>query len=118
HGRLRSFLSSRRRHARFSRDWSSDVCSSDLGIEEVILPVNNERDLRDVPEDVRNSIRFHFVDRMEEVVALALYNGGNGRRPGIRAAASTNEAKKPAAKKSAAGKSAARKRKKPPAKRK
>src|SRR5690606_40924398 len=25
------FLSSRRRHTRFSRDWSSDVCSSDLG---------------------------------------------------------------------------------------
>src|SRR5690606_38989790 len=24
-------LSSRRRHTRFSRDWSSDVCSSDLG---------------------------------------------------------------------------------------
>src|SRR5690606_39533131 len=24
------FLSGRRRHARFSRDWSSDVCSSDL----------------------------------------------------------------------------------------
>src|SRR5690606_41124411 len=26
-----SFFSSRRRHTRFSRDWSSDVCSSDLG---------------------------------------------------------------------------------------
>src|SRR5690606_3583742 len=26
------FFSSRRRHTRFSRDWSSDVCSSDLGI--------------------------------------------------------------------------------------
>src|SRR5690606_40944880 len=26
------FVSSRRRHTRFSRDWSSDVCSSDLGI--------------------------------------------------------------------------------------
>src|SRR6266700_5647066 len=24
------FISSRRRHTRFSRDWSSDVCSSDL----------------------------------------------------------------------------------------
>src|SRR5690606_39858118 len=24
------FMSSRRRHTRFSRDWSSDVCSSDL----------------------------------------------------------------------------------------
>src|SRR5690606_41125997 len=37
------FFSSRRRHTRFSRDWSSDVCSSDLfrhlwpgfGVEEV-----------------------------------------------------------------------------------
>src|SRR5690606_41056895 len=26
------FISSRRRHTRFSRDWSSDVCSSDLAI--------------------------------------------------------------------------------------
>src|SRR2546429_1685888 len=33
HGRLRRltfFFSSRRRHTRCSRDWSSDVCSSDL----------------------------------------------------------------------------------------
>src|SRR5690606_40938514 len=28
--RLYFFFSSRRRHTRFSRDWSSDVCSSDL----------------------------------------------------------------------------------------
>src|SRR5690606_8237785 len=28
--RYRFFFSSRRRHTRFSRDWSSDVCSSDL----------------------------------------------------------------------------------------
>src|SRR5690606_29402490 len=27
------FFSSRRRHTRFSRDWSSDVCSSDLKID-------------------------------------------------------------------------------------
>src|SRR5690606_41089528 len=26
------FFSSRRRHTRFSRDWSSDVCSSDLQV--------------------------------------------------------------------------------------
>src|SRR5690606_40686522 len=26
------FFSSRRRHTRFSRDWSSDVCSSDLAL--------------------------------------------------------------------------------------
>src|SRR5690606_40777778 len=27
------FFSSRRRHTSFSRDWSSDVCSSDLAVE-------------------------------------------------------------------------------------
>src|SRR5690606_39985627 len=27
------FFSSRRRHTRFSRDWSSDVCSSDLKLQ-------------------------------------------------------------------------------------
>src|SRR5438445_1048090 len=28
---MRFFFSSRRRHTRYWRDWSSDVCSSDLG---------------------------------------------------------------------------------------
>src|SRR5690606_39474553 len=36
------FFSSRRRHTRFSRDWSSDVCSSDL---EVDHPRRADRDL-------------------------------------------------------------------------
>src|SRR5690606_4746362 len=31
------FFSSRRRHTRFSRDWSSDVCSSDLTVADVAL---------------------------------------------------------------------------------
>src|SRR5690606_40881131 len=31
---VRFFFSSRRRHTRFSRDWSSDVCSSDLYLRE------------------------------------------------------------------------------------
>src|SRR3712207_9441301 len=29
------FLSSRRRHTRYWRDWSSDVCSSDLPVEQL-----------------------------------------------------------------------------------
>src|SRR6266511_2868092 len=32
------FFSSRRRHTIFSRDWSSDVCSSDLGLPVLVLP--------------------------------------------------------------------------------
>src|SRR5690606_40715717 len=33
------FFSSRRRHTRFSRDWSSDVCSSDLIAVALLAPV-------------------------------------------------------------------------------
>src|SRR5690606_39503939 len=40
------FYSSRRRHTRFSRDWSSDVCSSDLEAEKPLLVhVNSYKDL-------------------------------------------------------------------------
>src|SRR5690606_39712048 len=31
------FFSSRRRHTRFSRDWSSDVCSSDLSKRDLLF---------------------------------------------------------------------------------
>jgi ATP-dependent Lon protease len=48
------------------------------GISDVILPHGNERDLRDVPDDVRESIVFHFVERMDEVIQLALFNGKAG----------------------------------------
>src|SRR5690606_39798600 len=33
------FFSSRRRHTRFSRDWSSDVCSSDLEAQAHLAPL-------------------------------------------------------------------------------
>lgn len=42
------------------------------GLRDVILPKGNERDLRDVPEDVRDKMTFHFVERMDEVAKLAL----------------------------------------------
>src|SRR5690606_26932931 len=35
-------ISSRRRHTRFSRDWSSDVCSSDLQIDEIYERFTNQ----------------------------------------------------------------------------
>ncbi|HSJ15087.1 MAG TPA: S16 family serine protease [Longimicrobiales bacterium] len=56
------------------------------GLREVILPAGNERDLRDVPEDVRTSIHFHFVERMDEVIHLALLGrrSSNARRPAAK----------------------------------
>jgi ATP-dependent Lon protease len=42
------------------------------GIREVILPGENEKDLEDIPEDVRTVMQFHLVKEMDEVIPLAL----------------------------------------------
>src|SRR5690606_39740080 len=41
HATVLFFFSSRRRHTRFSRDWSSDVCSSDLPHAEILTFVKD-----------------------------------------------------------------------------
>ncbi|HJQ19034.1 MAG TPA: endopeptidase La [Gemmatimonadaceae bacterium] len=42
------------------------------GIRQVIMPKANEKDLRDVPQEVRDHMVFTFVERMDEVLHLAL----------------------------------------------
>jgi ATP-dependent Lon protease len=42
------------------------------GLTEVIFPKRNEPDLDDLPTDVRQQMRFHPVDSVDEVLALAL----------------------------------------------
>lgn len=42
------------------------------GIKTIILPKWNEKDLIDIPPKVRKEIKFHFVDRMQDVVKIAL----------------------------------------------
>jgi ATP-dependent Lon protease len=42
------------------------------GIQTVILPEKNRKDLEEVPEKVRKEMRFHFIRRMEEIASLAL----------------------------------------------
>src|SRR3982750_3149433 len=42
------------------------------GIHELILPKDNERDLADIPENVRKDMKLHFATSMEEVLKLAL----------------------------------------------
>ncbi|MGA7256622.1 MAG: endopeptidase La, partial [Terracidiphilus sp.] len=42
------------------------------GIFEAILPRGNEKDLQELPNNIRNAMKLHFVDSMDEVLALAL----------------------------------------------
>jgi ATP-dependent Lon protease len=42
------------------------------GVTEVILPARNKADLEDIPAPLRSELRYHFVDTVDEVLALAL----------------------------------------------
>jgi ATP-dependent Lon protease len=42
------------------------------GIMEVIMPQENEKDLADVPENLRSAMKFHFVEHMDQVLQIAL----------------------------------------------
>jgi ATP-dependent Lon protease len=46
------------------------------GIDDVILPRRNEKDLEDVPPSARDAMRFHLVDTMDEVLEVALVPDG------------------------------------------
>jgi ATP-dependent Lon protease len=42
------------------------------GIRRVLLPAKNEKDIPDIPEEVRNDMEIHFCSRMKEVLLHAL----------------------------------------------
>ncbi|MCX7895140.1 MAG: endopeptidase La [Thermoanaerobaculum sp.] len=42
------------------------------GIAEVILPQENEKDLEEIPEEVRSAMQFHLVSHMDEILPLVL----------------------------------------------
>ena len=42
------------------------------GITEVIIPKDNEKDLTEVPENLRTAMKIHPVDTMDQVLAIAL----------------------------------------------
>ena len=45
------------------------------GIKTIIMPRRNERDLEDIPEELRRELTMHFVDTVDEVLRYALRNG-------------------------------------------
>jgi ATP-dependent Lon protease len=59
------------------------------GIKEVIVPARNEKDMPDIPEEVRNTLKFHFAKTVDEVLAVAL-----GAAPGKRAAGGAARARR------------------------
>ena len=67
------------------------------GLKTVILPNRNEKDLEDLPQEVRDSMKFILVEKVEQVfdaaLAAAVKAGRNGRKP-ARTAAKTRPGRK------------------------
>ena len=53
------------------------------GIKRVILPKANEKDLKDVPQEVRDDLTFILVERIEEVLPAAFNHGISGSRRAV-----------------------------------
>ena len=49
--------------------------ASRAGIETVVMPRRNEKDLREVPEEVQDSLEIHLVDTIEEALAVTFETG-------------------------------------------
>ena len=48
------------------------IAAARAGMREVILPKNNAGDLEEIPEPLKEQVTFHFIDRVEEALALTL----------------------------------------------
>src|SRR5689334_15065683 len=66
------------------------------GIKQVIVPKRNEKDLPDIPDEVRNTLKFHFVENVDQVLALALGPVGGAPRKRERNHRGPANGKKPA----------------------
>ncbi len=47
------------------------IAAHRAGIKEIILPLWNKKDMEDVPDHIKQTIQFYFVDKMKDVLALA-----------------------------------------------
>ena len=48
------------------------IAAHRAGIRTIILPQWNLKDMEDIPANIKDSIEFHFLDKMKDVLKLAL----------------------------------------------
>ncbi len=57
------------------------LAASRAGIEQVVIPKRNEKDLADVPDEVRQTLGIHLVDTIDEALALTLDDAKSAAPP-------------------------------------
>ncbi len=78
------------------------------GVREIILPIDNEADIEDIPAEIRETVIFHLAETLDDVIDVAL-TGGRKRVTAKTAPPKTTSARKAGAKKTAAKKAPAKK---------
>lgn len=58
------------------------LAATRAGIKEVLVPARNEKDMPDIPDEVKQALKFHFVKNIDEVLQLAL--GAAADKPRVR----------------------------------
>jgi len=48
------------------------IAAHRAGLETIIMPKNNKKDLEEIPNEVRKDIKFIFADHMDQVLKVAL----------------------------------------------
>lgn len=48
------------------------IAAHRAGIRQIILPKKNEKDLKDVPEEVRLEMKYHFIDSVRDLLKITL----------------------------------------------
>jgi ATP-dependent Lon protease len=51
------------------------------GVHEIVLPRRNEKDLDEIPVEIRSQVRFHLVDHMDEVLDIVFPDVGEKETP-------------------------------------
>ena len=66
------------------------------GINEIIVPTDNEADLEDIPEEVRGGMTFHLAETLDDVMKVALADGkGRGKGGGVNRVKSATDGGRP-----------------------
>lgn len=50
------------------------IAAERAGIKEVILPKDNDGDVANIPQEIKNRLKFHFVKNIDEVIKIAFDN--------------------------------------------
>jgi ATP-dependent Lon protease len=55
-----------------------------MGINKVIIPNRNKKDLEDIPKYIKKDMEFVFAETMDDVLKVALKGGDNKRKPKVK----------------------------------